>query len=161
MRPRGQKPTPTHLKLVNGNPGKRAVNHDEPRPDLAIPDPPVELSAIAKAEWLEISKRLFAAGLLTVIDRAALAAYCQAYGRWIQAERVLADMAARDPMTRGLMIKTSYGNAIQNPMVGTANKAMADMMRYATEFGMTPSSRSRIAAEKHEANDDPAEKHFA
>jgi len=54
------------------------------------------------------------------------------------------------------MIKTTNGNAIQNPLVGMANRAMADMVRYATEFGMTPSSRSRIAG-----NTDPNQGDFA
>ena len=54
-------------------------------------------------------------------------------------------MAERDQLTSGLMIKTTNGNAVQNPLVGTANKAMGDMVRYAAEFGMTPSARSRVA----------------
>ena len=29
---RGRKPVPTRLKLLTGSPGKRALNHDEPRP---------------------------------------------------------------------------------------------------------------------------------
>ena len=63
-------------------------------------------------------------------------------------------MAERDLTTHALMIRTSNGNAVQNPLVGTANKAMADMMRYATEFGVTPSARSRIAAEGYGDDDD-------
>lgn len=43
------------------------------------------------------------------------------------------------------MIKTSNGNVIQNPLVGTAHKAPYDMMHYAAEFGMTPSARSRLS----------------
>lgn len=89
--------------------------------------------------------------MLTRVDRAALAAYCQAYGRWVEAEQALARMAERDPLTHGLMIKTSNGNAIQNPLVGTANRAMLDMMRCAVEFGMTPSSRTRIEADPNDA----------
>ena len=54
-------------------------------------------------------------------------------------------MAARDTVSAGLMIKTTNGNAVQNPLVGTANRAMHEMMRYATEFGMTPSSRTRLS----------------
>ena len=38
---------------------------------------------------------------------------------------------------------------------------MADMMRYAAEFGMTPSARSRIQAETRREDEDPAEKYFA
>jgi phage terminase small subunit len=44
--------------------------------------------------------------------------------------------------------------------VGTANKAAADMMRYAAEFGMTPSARSRISAEPPEESEDPADRFF-
>ncbi len=56
-------------------------------------------------------------------------------------------MGKRDLLTGGLMIKTSNGNAIQNPLVGTANKAVSDMVRYAAEFGMTPSARVRLAVD--------------
>jgi P27 family predicted phage terminase small subunit len=158
---RGTKPKPTHLKLVTGNPGKRALNDAEVKPDPLIPDPPPELSADARVEWEVISKRLLAAGILTAIDRAALAAYCQAYGRWVQAERALAEMAKRDLITTGLLIKTTNGNAIQNPLVGTANKAMSDMVRYAAEFGMTPSSRSGIRINFNQRHEEPSDHFFA
>jgi len=137
---------PTALKLIMGNPGKRPINPREPKPENRIPDPPECLTTVAAIEWMRVSEELGALGLLTGLDRAALAAYCQAYGRWVQAESAIAEMAKRDLLTGGLMIKTSNGNAIQNPLVGTAHKAAADMVRYACEFGMTPSARSRIAA---------------
>lgn len=140
----GRKPTPTALKLVKGNPGKRAINKREARPDLAQPSPPAFLSDDAKVEWGRVIDTLYKAGLMTELDRGALAAYCQAYGRWAQAERALARMAEKDELNRALMVKTVSGNAINNPLVGIANKAMADMMRYAAEFGMTPSARSRV-----------------
>lgn len=70
--------------------------------------------------------RTYNLGILSEIDRAALAAYAMAYGRWVQAERAIAKMAEKDQLTGGLMIKTSNGNAIQNPLVGTANKAAAE-----------------------------------
>ena len=158
---RGRKPRPTHLKLVTGNPGKRALNHDEPQLAAGLPAPPPELSEDAQTEWRRVAARLRKAGMLTTLDRAALAAYCQAFGRWRQAERALAKMAELDPTTGGLLIKTKEGNAIQNPLVGVANKAMADMVRYATEFGMTPSARSRIQTDPSGAgNEDPARKYF-
>ena len=159
---RGRKPKPSHLKLVTGNPGKRAINTQEPVPERILPQPPPELTAEARGEWDRIAGELNRLGLLTGIDRAALAAYCQAYGRWSQAESAIARMAERDRLTGGLMIKTSNGNAIQNPLVGIANKAMADMVRYAAEFGMTPSARSRIRGEEASGQTaDPAAKYFA
>jgi P27 family predicted phage terminase small subunit len=109
-----------------------------------MPAPPEHLNAAAIAEWNRIVPGLTALRLLHPNYRAPLAAYCAAYSRWVQAERALAAMGAKDLLTGGLMIKTSNGNAIQNPLVGTANKAAADMVRYATEFGMTPSAQARI-----------------
>lgn len=146
MAPRGRKPKPTHLKLVTGNPGKRALNKGEPTPRLDLPMPPPHLSDEAKVEWGRVSQELYDCGLLSTVDRAALAAYCQAYARWVTAEKAITKMAESDALTSGLLIRTSNGNAIQNPLVGTANKAMKDMVYYAAEFGMTPSARSRIEA---------------
>ena len=159
MKP-GTKPKPTHLKLVTGNPGKRPMPPKEAKAVRALPMPPPHLADEAKVEWGRVSEELFNIGLLSAVDRAALAAYCQSYARWVQAERAIAEMAKRDQLTGGLMIKTTNGNAIQNPLVGTANKAAADMVRYAAEFGMTPSARSRIAAEPPGEQKDPAAKYF-
>lgn len=157
---RGRKPKPTHLRLVTGNPGKRPLPKAEAAVVPALPSPPPHLSDEAKVEWGRVSEDLFKTGLLSGIDRAALAAYCQAYGRWVQAEKSIAIMAARDQLTGGLMIKTSNGNAIQNPLVGIANKAAADMVRYAAEFGMTPSARSRINTDAAQAPHDAASRYF-
>jgi P27 family predicted phage terminase small subunit len=142
----GRKPTPTALKLVKGNPGKRALNKQEPKVKLSHSSPPPFLNDDALEEWDRVIGTLYTAGLMTELDRAALAAYCQAYGRWAEAERALARMAAKDDLNRALMVKTVGGNAIQNPLVGIANKAKADMVRYAVEFGMTPSARAKVNA---------------
>ena len=90
-----------------------------------------------------------------------LAAYCQSYGRWAQAERALARMAEKDPLNSALMVKTTNGNAVQNPLVGTANKAQADMVRYALEFGMSPSSRSKVNATPDDHEKDALADFFA
>ena len=162
MPPRGRKPKPTHLKLVEGNRGKRALNKDEPVPERALPSPPAFLSDAAKVEWGRVSEELYRLGLLSNIDRAILAAYCQTYGQWQAAETAIAAMAEKDPVFRGLVIETTNGNLIQNPLVGVANRSKADLARYAAEIGMTPSARSRIstpASGQAEAQD-PAQKYF-
>ena len=53
-------------------------------------------------------------------------------------------MAERDAVTRGLMVKSGSGNAMQNPIVLTIRQAGNDMVRYAGEFGLSPAARSRI-----------------
>ena len=159
MKP-GTKPKPTQLKLIEGNRGKRPLNRKEAKTIPSLPTPPPHLTADALEEWNRVAHWLHQIGLLSEADRAALAADAQSYGRWVQAERAIAKMAEKDQLTGGLMIKTSNGNAIQNPLVGTANKAAADMMRYAAEFGMTPSARSRISAETATQVADPADRYF-
>lgn len=89
-----------------------------------------------------MSRLLFNLGLLTQIDGAALASYCASYGRWRQAEEDLADS--------GLLLKNTSGNLIQNPLVGIANQAQRDMVKILVEFGMTPSSRSRVTVAEKE-----------
>ena len=140
---RGRKPLPSHLKVIQGNRGKRQI-----KPDLevtpSLPMPPPHLSDDAKVEWGRVASMLYALRLLSDVDIAALAAYCQAWATWKRATAALERMAAQDPVTEGLLVKTKNGNAIQNPLLGIANKAAADMVRYAAEFGMTPSARARI-----------------
>lgn len=155
MAQRGPKTKPTKLKLLKGTARKHRLNASEPQPDVALPDPPEHLTAAALSEWDRIAGDLVALGILTDIDRGTLAAYCQAYGRWSAAETALARMAARDTMTEGLVIKTKSGNLIQNPLVGAANKAMADMVRYAAEFGLTPSARTRVSGTQDDGRDNP------
>src|SRR5690554_3889293 len=85
----GRKPKPTALKIIAGNPGKRPLPQNEAVVALAEPTPPPFLCDDAKVEWGRVCSQLYAAGLMTEIDRAALAAYAAAYGRWAQAERAL------------------------------------------------------------------------
>lgn len=119
--------------------------------------PPPHLCDDAKVEWGRVSPMLYALRLLSDADVAALTAYCQSWAIFKQATEALNLMAQSDKVTKGLLIKTTNGNAIQNPLVGIANKAAADMVRYAGEFGMTPSARARIHAgepTKQEAKED-------
>ena len=76
----GRKPLPTHLKMVRGTLQKCRMNPDEPTPAPEIPDAPPHLSPEAREEWERLALELYELGILSTIDRAALAAYCQAYG---------------------------------------------------------------------------------
>ncbi|MDD5352998.1 MAG: phage terminase small subunit P27 family [Candidatus Omnitrophica bacterium] len=146
---RGPKPKPTQLKIIQGNPGKRALNKNEPKPNCGIPDPPEHLSERALKEWKRIVPHLLANKLLTHLDMAALSAYCVAYGRWAEAELSI--------LKTGKIIKTHKGNIIQSPMVGIANTAMLLMDRFGVQFGYTPSARVRLSVEDSDDTDEMAE----
>jgi P27 family predicted phage terminase small subunit len=122
--------------MLNGNPGKRPLNKDEPRPDTNIPECPPELGPIARAEWDRLVNELAVLRMLTNLDRAALAAYCGAYALWAEATVQLEKY--------GAMIKSPQGFPIQSPYLSIVNRQAEIMMRIASEFGFTPASRSRI-----------------
>lgn len=148
----GRKPKPTRLKIIQGNPGKRALNKNEPQPERRLMRAPSFLSAEAKKEWKYMAAKLHKLGLLTEIDRTALAAYCQWFGRWVEAERILNE--------KGPLYKTEKGKVQQSPMLFVAHKAAEQMHRYITEFGMTPSSRSRVQVTKNEEPQDEGAEFF-
>jgi hypothetical protein len=77
------------------------LNKAEAKPALSLPTPPPELSDDAKVEWGRVSEEPYRVGLLSKIDCASLAAYCQAYGRWMQADRALTRMSNNDPVSNG------------------------------------------------------------
>jgi P27 family predicted phage terminase small subunit len=96
--------------------------------------------------WAETAPELHRMRMLTAVDVASLSAYCHAYGTWRVALEALDRMAKNDPHMSALVIKARSGDPVPNPMVAIARKAAGDMLRFATEFGLTSAARSRLAA---------------
>ena len=144
----GPPPTPTHLKLLRGNPGHQKLNKDEPCParPSEMPEPPAFFDGYACDEWWRVGPELHRLGLLTVLDLGPFEAYCEAYGRWRTAEEVLRKMAAEDPETGALLIRAGTGDPRANPLLSISTKAALNMLRFAGEFGLTPAARTRIRA---------------
>ena len=72
MATRGRKPTPTAIKELEGNPGKRPMNSAEPRPEKKAPPCPKWLEPEAKKEWRSkkgMAKAVKAAGADRCADR--------------------------------------------------------------------------------------------
>jgi P27 family predicted phage terminase small subunit len=137
---RGRKPVPTNLKIFRGNPGCRPLNKLEPKGKTQIPPCPkmIKDDVEARKEWRRMSRELKSLGLVTVIDRAALAAYCTLWSRWIDAEAKVRE--------KGSVVRGTHNDPVLNPYLRVAQKALEQMKAMLVEFGMTPSSRSRIAA---------------
>jgi P27 family predicted phage terminase small subunit len=145
MRSGGPKPIPATLKLLRGNPGRRPVSEGmRPEQHADIPDPPPFIKGYAADEWYSIATELHRLGVLTKVDTSNLAAYCFAYGTWRDAAEMIALLRDREDVSRGLLVRTSYGDAATNPLIGIARRAAADMIRFGAEFGLTPAARARI-----------------
>jgi P27 family predicted phage terminase small subunit len=139
---RGRKPKPTQQKILEGNPGKRALNRQEPDPpplDAAAFDvPPTELSGapVACAEWVRLAPMLRRCRQITDADRSALIALCLEWARYLEATRQVALL--------GLVVKAPSGYPMTNPYLPIATKALAGCNKLWPELGLTPSSRSRV-----------------
>ena len=134
----GRKPKPTAVKKLEGNPGKRKLNTKEPMPVRGVPDCPEWLLPEAKLEWNRLAVLMEQMGVLTEVDRAAFAAYCQSYARWQEAQEHID--------SEGATYETENGMQRPNPWVAICNTEQRLMMQAASEFGLTPSARSRIVA---------------
>lgn len=134
---KGRKPKPTQMRRLEGNPGKRALNNREPKPPPGVPECPDFLDDEARAEWFRTASVLQEMGLLTRADRSALAAYCTVYSRWVHAEEQVKKF--------GSIVKSpDKGFPMKSPYLTIADQSLEAMRRLMVEFGLTPSSRSRI-----------------
>jgi P27 family predicted phage terminase small subunit len=153
----GRKPDPTALKLIKGNPGKRALPESAGLGvTVAIPPAPPHLKPLAKAEWDRITPHLEAAGLVTNLDMGVLALWCDAWGDYVEARQMIERPAEQGG---GWMVKTPNGYEVQSPWVAQLNRAAERLVKCGVEFGFTPSSRARVESHQQPGlfDDDPME----
>lgn len=135
MGQRGPAPRPTELNRYLGNPGHRKLETDEPKPARAMPSPPEWLNAVARGEWDRVVGALFEIGVLTAADGTSLAAYCVAYGRWVECEQAITE--------NGITMTGRWGETLR-PEVAAAQKYLGIIKQYTSEFGLSPSARARM-----------------
>lgn len=140
MGKRGPKPTPT--AILNGRGSWRGKkNKAEPVTDPTTPTCPDWLDAQAKEYWADVAPMLTNSDVLKRIDGAALARYCQLLARWRKCEEFIQKHGDTYP------IKDKAGQVKgvrEFPQVRRASDLSAQICRLEADFGMTPSSRSRL-----------------
>jgi len=153
---KGRKPKPTVLKLLAGNPGKRAINSVEPQYEvLGVKEPHVlleEKNEIARSEWVRVVPLLVASGVAKDIDSVALLAYCLAYQHWYKAEELV--------RIHGPLIRTSAGWLTTSPAMRLADAQLSKMREFLSDFGMTPTSRVRIKCDLPASHTDELEEYL-
>lgn len=137
---RGRKPKPVETHERNGNPSRldlksrllisKKINRERP-------SPPDHLDKTAREHWEKIVPDLEAMGTLAKIDAGSLEALCQAYSNMTRAAKDLKKLDS-------LFYKTPNGSLQQIPQIGIFNKSASLYKSYASEFGLTPSSRTRV-----------------
>jgi P27 family predicted phage terminase small subunit len=111
------------------------------------PSPPIFLDEYALEEWDRLGPGLFGVGIFYKVDLAAFSAYCVAYSTFRHAQEAMNKIASKKGAVNSLVSVTAKGNTVQNTLVGIRNVAARDMVKFASEFGMTPSARAKISAD--------------
>lgn len=145
---RGRKPKPVSLHRLHGS--YRADRHGQQGARLPgeAPDKPAWLSPEASAEWDRLAPMLASLDLLTALDRAAFALYCQTWADFVR--------AVQEVRQAGITYEVE-GNLKTHPAVKIASNAAKQLLQMAGEFGMTPAARTRLRIELAEIETDPFE----
>jgi P27 family predicted phage terminase small subunit len=136
---RGRKPTPTAITVLHG--GKQA-NSREPKPRQRAPHAPEWLSDEAKEEWRRVVPTLTKLGLLTDLDGAALTVYVEAWSNFVE--------ATKEVSRTGSLVMGPRGSFVRNPAALVAKDSATTLRAFCTEFGLTPSARSRMSVPEGE-----------
>jgi P27 family predicted phage terminase small subunit len=142
----GRPPKPTAVKIAEGNPGHRPLNTREPKPEVGAPPRPKDLSKVARKEWDRIVRLLKPTGVLARTDLAVLEMYCESYADFKDALKWVRKL--------GPLVKAKNGTIQHNPAIGICNTAKKITGRFASELGLTPSSRARLIVPGQGDDDD-------
>ena len=153
----GRRPKPTHLKLVTGNPGKRALNKRDAARTGSRPIPPPHLGNAAREAWARVLKMLDGMGVLEATDALALERLCETYAEIVGAQEILRERGSPTYETTtiagGRMVKTY-------PEVQVIADADRRFKGYLVEFGLTPAARAKVSAPSGTSKPDTLDGYF-
>jgi P27 family predicted phage terminase small subunit len=132
----GRKAVPRHLRVVRGNPGKRPLPDDIPI-ELENVEPPRDLDEATRKEWDRLSVLLTDNHLLSDADKDMLAELCEV--------SVRLDQTRTDLKRSSLLVRAPNGGVARNPLVAIEVELMKRRQSLLAEFGMSPSSRTKVS----------------
>ena len=147
----GRRPKPTALKILEGT--HRGPVKREPSAPVGVPPMPERLQAdqVAADKWLELAAVLLQMGVLTIGDGEALATLCEVHSA---EQSCLLQLRAG-----GAVMHTDLGGVKPNPAGPLYRSLVAMKASLLSEFGLTPSSRTKLAT-KAEVQKDELEAFF-
>lgn len=151
---RGRKKLPTEIKQLKGTlrADREIKDAMNPTKIIDLPYPPEYLNEDAKKEWYVIIKEYHKLGMISKLDLGILGLYCNEISIYIEMTNKLRDK------DRVMVFKNPDGSikyAAQVPYQKIANDALAKALKIASEFGLTPSSRTKISTGQITDNEDP------
>lgn len=135
----GRPPKPSALKLVSGNPGKRAVKGNEPEPMLLSDlKPPKHLAPRSAAVWKQLAPMLRRLQLLTEADVVSLEMLCDAVADYRHAREKCGD---------DFVTWSSKGSQMVSQWLVAKQMSSKRAESFMSKFGMDPVSRSKVMIE--------------
>lgn len=131
----GPRPKPTHLKLLQGNPGHRPLPENEPEPDGDLFAPPERMPARQQAIWRKCIADA-PPGLLKQLDTNVLERYCAAKASF--------DKANHEVDRLGEVVNGPGNQPMQNPYLSIRNNSAKQMRACSDELGFSPAARTRV-----------------
>jgi P27 family predicted phage terminase small subunit len=151
----GRKPKPIARQIAEGDPrqrGKRKLEEKlaaEPKAARGLPPCPRHLKGRARAAWNFWSEELAAMSLDRRPDAIVLEGACIGYQRAVEADLII---AKEGPVLRHITEDPQTGQPMEkvkvHPAVSVSRGAWAQVRAFASEFGLSPVSRTRLSTEK-------------
>ena len=141
---------PEAAKRLAGNRGKRRIRPDLPAPP-GVPPMPARLlvEPLAVEKWNEFVPILSGLGTLTTADGEALATLCEVYAA---TQACLMELRASGPV-----MHTDLGGVKPNPAGPLYRGLVSLQASLMGEFGLTPTSRTRLGAKEEKPTDEVEE----
>ncbi len=139
---KGRKPIPSKIVQLTGGVLRthRPPRDQEPPPREKMPACPEHLDEAARKEWKRAGKILQDVGLMTDLDMAVFAGYCDAYSQWAK--------ATVEVPKKGPVWIDKEGVPRLNPWLRVVRETYDRMMKAAVLLGLSPSSRASLKVEK-------------
>ena len=150
---KGRKSIPTKIIELRGGTAHthKKPRDQEPQPPVKMPSCPKHLDKEARKEWRRTGKILNSIGLLSDLDRAVLAGYCQWWSEYVSSTIKAHEMG---PVYVEGQKKDKDGNILKpgipkiNPHVRLAREAYDRYMKAGVLLGLSPSARASLKVEK-------------
>lgn len=141
---------------MEGNRGHRPLPAAEPSHPVGVPDCPERLSGPAKKLWDDLVPQLVKVGVLRIVDGESFAAYCEDAARLqklrLDWEQMINETAAEARKKRQKLFGGPEATLLGTNQGWKTFRAMRDLTAQLIiqrrEYGLTPSSNTRVVASK-------------
>lgn len=146
-----RKPTPTAIRKLQGNPGKRPLPKREPKPRVEAPKMPTGLSKAAQNEWKRLVAECVRLKIITTLDHSLLRSYIH---EWQMCEHLFGQCKNHGTYISDTVIDRN-GNAYQTnikraPWDTSLAQHQSILRGIRSDLGFTPTARTKVSVVEDE-----------